>query len=166
MYQKRDINFVMVATGQEMVRGKILQGQGKSGNFTSSQGKFESLKEVRKKWDFESTYLLYTPPPRFCCFLTLSLNILLYILRTWIMLYSKTPQLRTWILRTCWARICQLSSYLYKNLFNLKFETGSFFSKIYEKILHTWVNEISQLSESSLKTKVPYHSNCNVNAIV
>ena len=62
-----------------MVRGKILQGQGKSGNFSSSQGKFESLKEVREKWDFESTYLLFSP--RFYCFLILSLNILLYILR-------------------------------------------------------------------------------------
>ena len=82
------------------------------------------------------------------------------------MLYSKTPQLRTWILRTCWTKIYLLSSYLYKNLFSLKFETGSFFPKIYEKILHTWVNEISELSESSLKTKVPYHSNCNVNASV
>jgi len=79
MYQKRDINFVVVATGQEMVRGKILQGQGKSGNFTSGQGKFESLKEVREKWDFESTYLF---SPRFYCFLTLSLNIILYILQT------------------------------------------------------------------------------------
>ena len=69
MYQERDINFVLVATGQEMVRGKILQGQ----------GNFESLKEVREKWDFESTYLF---PPRFYCFLTLSLNNILYILRT------------------------------------------------------------------------------------
>ena len=70
MYQERDINFVLVATGQEMVRGKILQGQ----------GKFESLKEVREKWDFESTYLF---SPRFYCFLTLSLNnIFTDILRT------------------------------------------------------------------------------------
>ena len=40
----------MVATGQEMVRGKNFFKVGeKSGNFTSSQGKFKSLKEVREK---------------------------------------------------------------------------------------------------------------------
>ena len=40
----------MVATGQEMVsRKQFLQGWGKVINFTSSQGKFKSLKEVREK---------------------------------------------------------------------------------------------------------------------
>ena len=40
----------MVATGQEIDREKnILQCQRKSGNFTSSQGKFKSWKEVREK---------------------------------------------------------------------------------------------------------------------
>ena len=40
----------MVATGQEMVRGKIFFKVGeKSGNLTSSQGKFKSSKEVREK---------------------------------------------------------------------------------------------------------------------
>ena len=40
----------MVATGQEMVRGKIVfKVREKSGNFALSQGKLKSLKEVRKK---------------------------------------------------------------------------------------------------------------------
>ena len=40
----------MVATGQEMVRGKNFFKVGeKSGNLTSSQGKFKSSKEVREK---------------------------------------------------------------------------------------------------------------------
>ena len=39
----------MVATGQEIVREKNLQRQRKSGNFTSSQGKLKSWKEVREK---------------------------------------------------------------------------------------------------------------------
>ena len=40
----------MVATGQEMFRGKILfKVRGKSGNFSLSQGKVKSLEEVRKK---------------------------------------------------------------------------------------------------------------------
>ena len=40
----------MVVTGQEMFRGKILfKVGGKSGNFSVSQGKVKSLKEVRKK---------------------------------------------------------------------------------------------------------------------
>ena len=73
----------------------------------------------------------------------------------------KTQQLRTYILKTCYAKISQLS--LYKNLFSLRFETGSYFLKlIYEKILYTWAKKISQHSESSLETKVPHHSNCNV----
>ena len=32
------------------------QGRKKSGNFTSSQGKFKYLKEVREKWNFKSAY--------------------------------------------------------------------------------------------------------------
>ena len=80
MCQKRDINFVLVANGLEMVRGKILQSQRKSGNFTSSQGKFESLKEVREKWDFEGTYLSFFP--RFYILLSNSIiKYSLYILR-------------------------------------------------------------------------------------
>ena len=40
----------MVATGQGMVSRKNFFEVGeKSGNFTSSQGKFKSLKEVREK---------------------------------------------------------------------------------------------------------------------
>ena len=40
----------MVATGQEMFRGKILfKVGGKSGNSSLSEGKVKSLKEVRKK---------------------------------------------------------------------------------------------------------------------
>ena len=65
---------------------------------------------------------------------------------------SKTPQLRTWILRPCWAKIFQF----YNPLCSKKF---------YEKILYNWavITEISQHSESSLETWVPYHSNCNLN---
>ena len=40
----------MVVTGQEIVRGKkFFKVREKSGNFTSSQGKVTSLKEVREK---------------------------------------------------------------------------------------------------------------------
>ena len=40
----------MVATGQEIVRGKkFFKVREKSGNFTLSQGKFTSLKKVREK---------------------------------------------------------------------------------------------------------------------
>ena len=68
---------------------------------------------------------------------------------------SKTPQLRTWILRTCWAKIFQFYNPLCsKNLLSLKFETDFSFQKFYEKILYNWavVTEISQHSESSLET--------------
>ena len=58
----------MVATGQEMVREKIFIAREKSGNFTSSQGKFISLKEVRKKESFKSTYFFFSL--YLCCFLT------------------------------------------------------------------------------------------------
>ena len=51
----------MVATGQEMVREKIFKAREKSGNFTSSQGKCMSLKEVRKKGRFKSTYFFLFP---------------------------------------------------------------------------------------------------------
>ena len=53
--------------------------------------------------------------------------------------YSKTPRLRTWILRACYAKMSQLSPPLYKNLFSLKFETGSYLLKSMEKILYTLV---------------------------
>ena len=44
-----------VATGRKMVRGKkFFMVREKSENFTSSQGKFESLKEVREKGSFKS----------------------------------------------------------------------------------------------------------------
>ena len=43
----------MVATGQEIVREKkFFKVREKSGNFTSSQGKFKSWKEVREKVKF------------------------------------------------------------------------------------------------------------------
>jgi len=45
-------NIYTAATGQEMVREK-------PGNFTSSQEKVKSLKEVREKWNFKSTYLFF-----------------------------------------------------------------------------------------------------------
>ena len=49
----------MVATGQELFMGKIIfKVRGKSGNFSLSQGKVKSLKEVRKKWNFKSAILL------------------------------------------------------------------------------------------------------------
>ena len=58
-----------IATGQKMVRGKkFFMVREKSGNFTSSRGKFKSLKEVRKKGSFKSTYLLFSL--YFCCSLT------------------------------------------------------------------------------------------------
>ena len=41
---------------------------------------------------------------------------------------------------------------LNKNLFNLKYETGSYFLNFIEKILFTWANKISQYSGSSLNT--------------
>ena len=44
----------MVATGQEMVREKNFQGQGKF------QGKFKSLKEIKEKWHFyEYIFVLF-----------------------------------------------------------------------------------------------------------
>ena len=48
----------------------------------------------------------------------------------------------------------QLSPPLYKNLFRLKFETGSYLLKSMEKILYTFgnISEISQHSEFSLET--------------
>ena len=49
-YAERNTN--TVATSQEMVKEK-------PGNFTSSQQKVKSLKEVRKKWNFKSTYLFF-----------------------------------------------------------------------------------------------------------
>ena len=58
-----------VATGQKMVKGKkFFMVRKKSENFTSSQGKFKSLKEITKKGSFESTYLLFSL--YFCCSLT------------------------------------------------------------------------------------------------
>ena len=58
-----------VATGQKMVKGKkFFMVRKKSENFTSSQGTFESLKEVRKKGSFKSTYLFFSL--YFCCSLT------------------------------------------------------------------------------------------------
>ena len=59
----------MVATGQEMVREKKFSRSGElSGNFTLSQGKFKSLKEIKEKWHFTSTYLYFSL--YFYCFLT------------------------------------------------------------------------------------------------
>ena len=58
-----------VATGQKMIRGKkFFMVREKSGNFTSSQGKFKSLKEVRKKGSFKRTYLFFSL--YICCSLT------------------------------------------------------------------------------------------------
>ena len=58
-----------VATGQKMVKGKkFFMVRKKSENFTSSQGKFESLKVVREKGSFKSTYLFFSL--YFCCSLT------------------------------------------------------------------------------------------------
>ena len=68
-----------IATGQKMVRGKkFFMVREALGNFTSSLRKFKSLKEVRKKGNFKSTYLFLSL--YFCCSLTFL--ILLYILRT------------------------------------------------------------------------------------
>ena len=51
----------MVATGQEMIREKIFfKVRENSGNFTSSQGKLKSLKEVRKTGNFNSTFVHFT----------------------------------------------------------------------------------------------------------
>ena len=60
-------------------------------------------------------------------------------------------------LGTCSAKVCHLGHlgalYTVKNLFSLKFETGSYFLKsIYKKILQTWANKISRHSGSSLET--------------
>ena len=38
---------------------------------------------------------------------------------------------------------------LYKNLFSLKFETGTYFLKSMKKDWYKWVNMISQYSEAS-----------------
>ena len=50
---------------------------------------------------------------------------------------------------------------LYKNLFNLKFETGSYFLKSVNKITFSSAYKISPLSRSSFETSVPYNSNCD-----
>ena len=59
---------------------------GKIGEFHFELGKIllKSLKEVREKWNFKSTYILFFSL-YFYCFLTF--KILVYILQTWIMLY-------------------------------------------------------------------------------
>ena len=49
----------MVAIGQEMIWEKIFFREN-SGNFTSSQGKLKSLKEVRNKGNFKSTFVHFT----------------------------------------------------------------------------------------------------------
>ena len=49
----------MVAIGQEMIWEKIFFRKN-SGNFTSSQGKLKSLKEVRNKGNFKSTFVHFT----------------------------------------------------------------------------------------------------------
>ena len=52
-----------------MVRGKkVFKVREKSGNFTSIRGKVNSFKEVREKWNFKSTLLLFSL--HFCCFQT------------------------------------------------------------------------------------------------
>ena len=48
--------------------------------------------------------------------------------------YSKNQLVKTWLLRTCYAKICQLSPLSDKNLFCLKFETGSYFLKSLNKV--------------------------------
>ena len=48
--------------------------------------------------------------------------------------YSKNPRARTWLLRTCYDKICQLGKY--KNLFSLEFETGSYFLKSIKNHVH------------------------------
>ena len=57
---------------------------------------------------------------------------------------GKNPQVRTWFLRNNHAKICQLGP--------LKFEIGTYFPKWIKKNLHTWADQISQHSESSLET--------------
>ena len=47
----------MVATGQEMVRGK---NSSRSGNFNLSQGKVKYLKEVREKSKFKGRNLFFS----------------------------------------------------------------------------------------------------------
>ena len=47
---------------------------------------------------------------------------------------------------------------LYKYLFNLKFETGSYRYFLKYKNVYTWENKISQHLGSSLETQVSYHS--------
>ena len=69
----------MVATESGNRKGKnFFVVREKSGNFTSSPGKFKSWKEVREKGNFESTYLFFSP--NFYGFVTP--KILLYILWT------------------------------------------------------------------------------------
>ena len=46
---------------------------------------------------------------------------------------------------------------LYKNLFSLKFETGSYFLKSIKTILYAWANKIA-----NVQNPVSYHSNCNI----
>ena len=72
---------IVVATGQEMVREKIISSR--SGNFSLNQGKVKFLKEVKEKWNFKSTYLFFSL--YFYCFLIFKIP--LYILQTWIVLY-------------------------------------------------------------------------------
>ena len=51
----------MVAIGQEIIWEKIFfKVRENSGNFTSSQGKLKSLKEVRKTGNFKSTFVHFT----------------------------------------------------------------------------------------------------------
>ena len=51
----------MVAIGQEIIWEKIFfKVTENSGNFTSSQGKLKSLKEVRKTGNFKSTFVHFT----------------------------------------------------------------------------------------------------------
>ena len=57
----------MVATGQEMVRKKFFKVREKSGNFTPSQGKFKSLREVREKWNLKGTNLFIANSAMFLC---------------------------------------------------------------------------------------------------
>ena len=72
----------MVATGHEMVEKKFFKVREKSENFASSQGKFKSSKKFRKSEILKLRNFFYL---HFYCFLTL--KILFYILRTWILLY-------------------------------------------------------------------------------
>ena len=50
----------MVAIGQEMGKKIFFKVRENSGNFTSSQGKLKSLKEVRNKGNFKSTFVHFT----------------------------------------------------------------------------------------------------------